>query len=391
MHGPRGSDGRAAAEGSADGPATLVTAEEPALEIGATTGEEAYLLHGVTDALRLADGTVVVANCGSSELRFFDEAGRWLRSAGGRGDGPGEFTELWKLLPAGGDTVGASDELGGRLTLFGPDGSVHRIVPLPPSWTRVQGRLADGAFVGFRENYGLPPDARAGQVVRGTSTLLLFDPVDGSVLDSVAGLPGQESSVERRGDRLVRRAARLARTPRVAVSGDRIYVSGQDEDGIRVFGPDLEPRAGFRTRTEPEPVTEEVERAWEDSRELLGPPDGILPAYGSSYAPRMPAHGDLIAGSDGRLWVEDPVRPGVHPLVWTAYEDGEAVARARVPARFFPFEFGDGWVLGVRYDELTVARVQLWPLVPGPHSGETLPPRDAEPPGSPRCSTNASR
>lgn len=106
----------------------------------------------------------------------------------------------------------------------------------------------------------------------------------------------------------------------------------------------------------------------------------------------MPSFGDLIAGREGWLWVEDPERPGSHPLVWTAYEDGEPVARAEIPPRFFPFEFGHDWVLGVAFDELSVERVQLWRLVPGELSDRTLPPRDARPPiVHPRCGTWTSR
>ncbi len=62
----------------------------PSLTIGSVEGDEDYDLHQVTGALRLGGGTVVVANSGTLELRFYDREGRHLRSVGG----PGEFQSL---------------------------------------------------------------------------------------------------------------------------------------------------------------------------------------------------------------------------------------------------------------------------------------------------------
>src|SRR5688572_2268538 len=64
---------------------------EPAVTIGVVEGAPEYQLFRVRHALRLEDGAIVVADGGSREIRFYDSAGRHIRSIGGDGEGPGEF------------------------------------------------------------------------------------------------------------------------------------------------------------------------------------------------------------------------------------------------------------------------------------------------------------
>jgi len=159
------------------------------------------------------------------------------------------------------------------------------------------------------------------------------------------------------------------------------------------FDASLDEVATIRTITRPEPLTEEDREAdrrmWAERSQWAY--DGGGGAISDAYGPVMPAFGDLVAGRDGRVWVEDPDRPWVHALTWTAYHDGDAVARVELPPRFYPFEFGDNWVLGVSYDADGVETVEVRRLVAGPLPGVTLPPRDAQPPTRMRCSGWSSR
>ncbi len=65
--------------------------QEPVTHIGGMEGDPNQELFRVRGAIRLTNGNIVVANAGTSELRFFRADGSYLRSAGGDGDGPGEF------------------------------------------------------------------------------------------------------------------------------------------------------------------------------------------------------------------------------------------------------------------------------------------------------------
>lgn len=92
----------------------------PITVIGEVDGLPEYELFRVRAAFRLSDGTTVVANAGTSELRFYDEDGRWLRTKGRKGQGPGEFEFIYSANAIRGDTVFVWDHMPRRMTLFPP-------------------------------------------------------------------------------------------------------------------------------------------------------------------------------------------------------------------------------------------------------------------------------
>lgn len=59
----------------------------PTLDIGTLEGLPEYEFFGVGGAVVMTNGTVVVSNGGTNELRFFDSAGGFLRATGGKGGG----------------------------------------------------------------------------------------------------------------------------------------------------------------------------------------------------------------------------------------------------------------------------------------------------------------
>jgi hypothetical protein len=77
----------------------------PLVVIGREEGEAPYELGVANSAVRLADGRIVVANSGTSELRFFDSTGRALESRGREGDGPGEYRGIMAVYPRSGDSL----------------------------------------------------------------------------------------------------------------------------------------------------------------------------------------------------------------------------------------------------------------------------------------------
>lgn len=85
-------------------PAWTISAE-PVVSIGVAEGDPAVELHRATGAVRLADGTIVVANSGTAELRLFDSAGAYVRAVGRRGSGPGEFRGTLTVYSQGGAVV----------------------------------------------------------------------------------------------------------------------------------------------------------------------------------------------------------------------------------------------------------------------------------------------
>ena len=85
------------------------------------TGEERFF-DRVRDVLRAADGRLIVADLGSSEVRIYDSSGRFVRAFGGEGDGPGEFRYLAALvLLRNGRLVAQDLAMGGRDAEFDLD------------------------------------------------------------------------------------------------------------------------------------------------------------------------------------------------------------------------------------------------------------------------------
>ncbi|MEO8201379.1 MAG: 6-bladed beta-propeller [Gemmatimonadota bacterium] len=110
----------------------------PAVDIGVAEGDGPQELAGASSSIRLPDGRIIVANSGSSELRFFDSQGRFLHTSGRKGSGPGEFDGAIHLIPLGPETFAAFVDP--RLSLFDTSGSFlsarliaqnQEIFPLP--------------------------------------------------------------------------------------------------------------------------------------------------------------------------------------------------------------------------------------------------------------------
>lgn len=131
------------------------------VEIGVTVGEAAYQLSGVRAGVRTSDGRIVIADAGSSEVRFFDSEGRFLNSAGKQGGGPGEFEALANIWRIERDSVLAFDSRSARITVLGPDGDYVRDVSLSsvpgigPRSTIV-GVTRDGTLLARWTEFGTP-------------------------------------------------------------------------------------------------------------------------------------------------------------------------------------------------------------------------------------------
>lgn len=115
-------------ENPAEPPARWTLPPHPVLEVGVVEGDEAYQLSDVVGAVWSARGELVVANGATNALRFYDAAGRHVRSVGREGEGPGEFLALASLERRG-DSLVAHDGRGWRFTIFSSDGELLGTTP----------------------------------------------------------------------------------------------------------------------------------------------------------------------------------------------------------------------------------------------------------------------
>lgn len=74
--------------------------EEPVTRIGNLDGDAGNVLFRVSDARRLADGSILVVNSGSHELRRYDADGQLIAAVGRAGEGPREFKRPYKVYDA---------------------------------------------------------------------------------------------------------------------------------------------------------------------------------------------------------------------------------------------------------------------------------------------------
>lgn len=159
--------------------AVLLVDAAPALTIGAEEGEAEYEFFRVSDAVRLPDGRIVVANSGTSELRVFDSTGRFMARVGRGGAGPGEFGSYPIRLHYVGGELLASDAEAARLHVF--DSSLALIetrrFTLTPEVPRPQlrGLLADGAWLATAFDSGGALRGPPGSVITTRFAITLFD------------------------------------------------------------------------------------------------------------------------------------------------------------------------------------------------------------------------
>ena len=104
--------------------ADLVLSDEPLLRIGMLDGPEEYLFGNISGAVRLGDGSVVVADEQGRHVRMFEAGGEHVWTSGREGEGPGEYRGLWLLRGCPGAAVTVYDWRIKRITELDSDGSV---------------------------------------------------------------------------------------------------------------------------------------------------------------------------------------------------------------------------------------------------------------------------
>ena len=338
---------------------------EPTLTIGAVTGDPNYLFQGISHALRLDDGTIVVAERVARHLRLFDPAGVYIRSLGGSGEGPGEFqllNEVWVR----GDTILVSDNLQSRISVFARDGDVLETIRVEAA----PGMGSRGADTQFADG----------------TLLVLNAPTGGSRLGTGDVIPGSVWRLDRysRSGRFMNEIAGLRASPRwehgieglspgmylpfsvgiapYAASGDHVYAGEGTEATVERWTSDGVLSDLIRW-TIPRRVSDEDRSRW---REYSTAPRYYDSAAWARYLretpfpERMPLYRRLLVDAQRNLWAERfrPFRESESS--WYVFdEQGVWLGEVATPPGLSIFEIGTDYVLGVRRDELDVPFVVM--------------------------------
>ncbi len=344
--------------------------EGPTLSIGSADGREETQLHRVRAAARMPDGSIVIANSGSAELRVYAPDGRWVRSIGREGDGPGEFRILRSFQLVVPDTLIAFDPSGPRVTIFTANGDLisSRSLSVPGEAARPpEHKLPDGRWL------NLMPSTEVEGYQRRRNHFVAWTEAAETV-DTMLARDGQEYLIYLRheGDRYLGRGAVV------------VPFGGQDLSAIGPGRVALSDGLNYDVA-----VRELGGREMRVRRKLVRRPlpagaiERFTDSYVAQYAPerqpevrrnfeqlptrtQTPTHAALAFDRTGRLWTENYRFPwdSLSRRTWSIFNTtGEWLGEVEFPKSFRVFDIGDDYVLGVERDADGVEYVKMYRIV----------------------------
>ena len=327
---------------------------EPVLSIGSLDGAPEYTFQGVRDAALLPDGRIVVAD--GAELRFYDEGGRHLRTAGGEGEGPGEFSFLNAVVPCGGEIV-AGDMRQQRLSVFDIEGTFLRTEALPSSGHRIFSQSLEACDDAGRPILRAPMPVGPAEAGDESTTPVLRVDLAGDRVDTVARLPTRPSTGGM--------SSPFAPSARFAFGGSMAHALDTERMEVRSHGPDGALLRIARVPHTPRPVTDADNRRAIEDRLGAMPPEFAEMARRQMEQAAVPAHmpavRTLAVDAAGRLWIQPFSPPWEEDAGWLVLDaDGALLGTVELPPRFRPLRIAEDRILGVAQDELDVSYVRVY-------------------------------
>jgi hypothetical protein len=321
-----------------------------ATEIAGSDADGAVVLELVTGAVRLADGTIVVADALASALKFFSPEGDLVRTVGRHGRGPQEFTTIgW--LGLCGNRIVAFDDNTGTVALVSPRGDIER--RLQPSAHPTQsmrlsfmrcapdGRMAFAGFPRFLPG-GCLDDMHECLPMH---SLMSIADRDGVITDTIGEVFGAEMRP-------------LGSLMQFAVSNHALFVGASASDTVDVY--DLNGRLrGFILLELPEvpPTTANYDYAIGErvamSRDRAWQLEWIERMRRVPMPEVRPRYSGLFVSPGGILWAVISY-PG-DTLTWlrSVNVDGNVGPDLRIPHGMRVLDMGDDYVIGTYEHEGT--------------------------------------
>ena len=358
------------AEVPATTPATWTVDSIPIWSLPDESHGSEYLFHLARGVRRLSNGTVVLINAGTPELRAFAQNGQLLWRIGAAGDGPGDFRSPRWIEPLPGDTLMVEDPQLYRLSFFNAAGELVRTESLTDDLGC--GTLYPGLSAGLMVAATCGSwQTREPGLHRRDRTLTLVSPSLSKGWKRLAKVLG-EDMVVRPNQNYTFPAFGLGGV--VAARDTLIFYGTGEQFAVEVYavsGRKLRTIGLARAR---EPVTEELKAEWHavQARRLRafilqrGGTPGI--EEGSRvrepvFKDSVPAFGEFRVDPDLNLWIGEYVLTGRQPVRWTVLSaEGRWLAEVTVPERFRIWEVGRDYLLGVWRDEDDVERIHMYRL-----------------------------
>lgn len=324
----------------------------------------------VRDVKQRPDGSVAVADRGSQEVRLYSSSGEFLGSAGGAGDGPGEFRNLWKVEPAAEDILALDQR--GRITVFAADLGSTRTIDVADRVFDLHD-LGDGTVL--VEVRSLTETQPGPQVIRRSGTLLRHD-LTGARIDSLGEVAGYEVIQRVIDDRPIMGPPLFGREGHLAANGDVILVGSADLMEVRELSVTGDMVRILRIPDYPLGLTdEEVAAEREAQFDVELPPGATFPPFLRQFIEELPApatrpaYADMLVDPSGAVWLElyRGRSEQDRPQAWLVLDaDGTWLGTLDAPNDFAVMDITMDAVLGVWTDELGVEHPQVLTLARTP-------------------------
>jgi hypothetical protein len=336
-------------------------ASEPELSVGVVEGDDVYQLFRIQGAAQLGDGTLVVVNGGTQELRFYDPAGRHVRTVGGRGAGPGEF-QFPRLVAARPDSFVVSDMGNNRYTFHDASGAVSRSVTPTGFVSSTHGWLGGDRVLVSRNSASAGLDTPEG-VMPNHTTFTVADIGTGTT-SIVAELPGERVFMANTGSQISFTSVPYDGRPSAAGGEGGVYLTPGRIPEIHLYDSSGELVRIQRVLRSPRPLSQaEFDRTVATRVDQASTPElkiEMRRRYDRMPTPEtIPEFSWLLIDDTGHLWA----RRFSDSTMWSVFDPaGHAVGTVTLPRGLGVQQIGADFILASRRDDLGVEYVVRYAL-----------------------------
>ena len=372
------------------GVATLV--EE--LSIGVADGAEEYMLGDIADLAIARDGSIYALDRQVPAIRYYDAKGKFIRTIGRRGEGPGEFRSSSGIALAHDGRLLLWDTGNWRINVYSPTGDILPQVTTPSgtggssmaTYSRAlmvdtAGRLVTRKMIFTRDLTNRP------------IVWLRFAP-DGTPIDTIHPPPSpfEVAKVSATSGR-ARVSNEVPFTPRrfVTMSPTGAMIAGYPNRYAFEIHTPGGPIISVRRDVKPEPVSRaERNEARQRIEERMRQTDPTWSWNGPDIPGTKPLYEDLQVALDGRVWVavipevsarignsssgggigrgpsqrsqiKGPPPPPPRPALYDVFEpDGQYLGQVQVPAKVSSVARRGEYVWGVAFDDDDVPSIKRY-------------------------------
>ena len=332
---------------------------DPVVDLTLTGSGPAHEFYRARSMKQRPDGSLMIADGSSREVRVFSATGEFQGSFGGSGDGPGEFRGL-SVIKNAGDTLLALGD--GRVTVVAPDLTLVRTFTVD-RWTIDLHYLGEGRILPEVSRPVLPTDGLTGPVRR-PEPLALFD-LEGTQIDSIGEMRGSEVYVHVRDGSYGGTAPHFfGKRSHVAALGRHILRGSSDMMQVEELDVSGNLLRILRIPGYPLDLSDAQIAAERDSMLDRLPPGHPLraPFEAAPASETRPAFTDILVDPSGAVWLRlhrgDSEQD--QPERWLALDaDGTWLGTVVIPDRFTVSDITMDAVLGDWEDEFDVEHPQV--------------------------------